>query len=87
MGALRAIPIMIACECGVSDGQAPITIASSASTAALSAAPFDEINEFPDDFAVVAGPVSPTRCKSRQYNTFFYLLTFGSVAFPLSAKR
>jgi hypothetical protein len=44
----------------VRNGQAPITIESSVSAVALSAAPIDGTFEFLDDLAMVAGPVSPT---------------------------
>ena len=57
--ALRAMPKMIDRECGGSNGQAA-TITATSLSAALSAALLDETSEFPDDFAVVAGPVSPT---------------------------
>jgi len=74
-------------ECRAIDGQASMTIASSASIAALSAALLGQIGDFPDGFAASAGPASPTPCKSRQDKAFFYLLTFGSVAFPRSVNR
>jgi hypothetical protein len=42
-----------------SNGQSRTTISKSALSAALSAALLNKISDFPDDFAVVAGPVSP----------------------------
>jgi hypothetical protein len=42
-----------------SNGQAPTTIAKSASSAALSAALLNKISDFPDDFAVVAVQCRP----------------------------
>jgi hypothetical protein len=47
---------MIDREGGAIDGQASMTILSSASIAA----PMGKINDFPDDLALVASPVSPT---------------------------
>jgi hypothetical protein len=47
--ALRAMPTMIERECGLSNAQASLTIASPGSGAAHSAAPLDDTGVFPDD--------------------------------------
>jgi hypothetical protein len=64
------MPTIMDRESGAIDGQASMTIASSASIAALSAALLDQVSDFPDDFAVGASPVSPTPPIGNPPNSF-----------------
>src|SRR6188768_886931 len=52
--------MMINLDCALSSGQACTTVAKSASTAALSAAPSDEVSEYPDDCERCSVPTGST---------------------------